>query len=512
MNLSTIFGRDKSWKSLIMDAIRQDKNYVKSLSYKLPDNVRFTEKESGLYLIRENPLSTIELNSVWKPFFEKLTEGGFIQFKGPLPLVDVAIDEIEIYFNSLVRKGFLEALGCRELDNYPSVTIIIPVRNRPNEINGCLASIVKLDYPPEKLEVIVVDDASDDNTPDVVTGFPVSLIKNTDRMQASYSRNLAAKEAKGEILAFLDSDCVAHPLWLKELVPAFVDEINGAVGGKVDSWFDKKDLDRYEKVSSSLNMGERCRSSKEEGDFFYLPACNLLVLKDIFLGLGGFNIKLNVGEDVDLCWRLKNRGFEIEYRPVGTVFHKHRNKTGAFFIRRFQYGTSEPFLQTKHPGRLKKMFYLPLTALLWAIVLFSVLSGHYFLMGLCVIVLFIDTRNKWVQVKKKDLPIKYTEILQAVIRGYFVSAYYWCAFFSRYYLVMAFLLFPFLPTLCLILFINHFVISICEFFIKKPSLNIAGFIYFFTIDQLAYQLGVWFGCFKYLSFNPVNPEISRWKS
>ena len=495
-----------------MDEIRKDKYDVKELSYKLPDGVHLTENKSTFYLIREKPLSTIELNSAWKPVLDKLSKGGFMPIKELLPMVDAAIVKIETFLNSLVRKGFLEAGGYREMDNYPFVTVIVPVRNRPDEISDCLASLVKLDYPPEKLEIIVVDDASEDNTPDVVSGFPVRLIKNPERMRASYSRNLAAKEARGEVLAFLDSDCTVHPLWLKELVPAFCDEENGAIGGKVDSRFEKKALDRYEKVSSSLNMGERSKSSNEEGNFFYLPTCNLLVKKDIFIELEGFNANMTVGEDVDFCWRLKDMGFEIEYRPVGIVFHKHRSKTGTFFMRRFQYGTSEPFLQKKHPDRLKKMFYLPMTILLWHIVFVSIFTGHYYLLGLCGFILLADTHKKWMRVKKKVLPIKYGQILSAVFRGYFVSLYYWCAFFSRYYLFMAFLLVPAFPTVSLILFINHFLISICEFLLKKPSMNIAGFIYFFTIDQLAYQLGVWFGCFKYLSFNPVNPEISRWKS
>jgi len=493
-----------------MDAQIKETDHGNGLAYRLPAGVHLTEKESSLYLIRENPLSTITLNQVWKPVLDVLNKGEFIPFKEIFCLVDTSSDKTEIYLNDLVRKGFLESRGYQTLDNYPFITIIIPVRNRPNEIYDCLTSLAKLDYPPEKLEIIVIDDASDDSTPEVVSGFPVKLIKNSDRMQASYSRNLAAKEAKGEILAFLDSDCMADPLWLKELVPAFIDEANGVVGGKVDSWFDKRSLDRYEKVSSSLNMGERSKSSKEDGNFFYLPTCNLLVKKDIFLMLGGFNIKMTLGEDVDFCWRLKNRGFEIEYRPVGIIFHKHRNKTGAFFVRRFQYGTSEPFLNKKHPDRHKEMFYLPLTILLWHILFVSILTGRYLLLGICGIILLVDAHKKWMQVKKKGLPIKYRQILFAVFRGYFVSIYYWGAFFSRYYLIMAFLLFPVFPTACRILFINHFLISFIEFYLKKPSMNLLAFIYFFTIDQLAYQLGVWFGCFKYLSFKPVNPKISRW--
>ena len=493
-----------------MDELRENIKSEMNLSYKLPKGISIAEKDFTFYLIRKNPLATITLNPVWKPAFDLMSRSEFIPFKEICALVIAEPDKIETYLNSLVRKGFMESIGCRDLSDYPFVTIIIPVRNRPDEISQCLVSLAELDYPPDKKEIIVVDDASEDNTADIVSGFPVMLIKNSNRMQASCSRNLAAKEAKGDILAFIDSDCTAGPLWLKELVSAFNDEMNGAVGGKVDSWFNKKALDRYEKVSSSLYMGRRAKSSKEEGSFFYLPTCNLLVKKEIFLKLNGFNADMTVGEDVDFCWRLKNSGYEIEYRSAGVVFHKHRNKISAFFKRRIQYGTSEPLLQKKHPDRIKKMFYVPLTMLLWVIVLIALLTGYYSLLGLCGIVLIVDTHSKWKQVKEKDLPIKYSQVLLAVLRGYFVSIYYWCAFFSRYYLVMAFLFFPVIPKICLFLFINHFIVSLCEIFLKKPSSNILTFIYFFSIDQLAYQIGVWYGCFKYIAFNPVNPKISRW--
>jgi mycofactocin system glycosyltransferase len=495
-----------------MDEQRKDMDHKNSLAYSLPENVHFTERSPVLYLIRKNPLSTITLNQVWKHILEKMSEGEFVSFKEILSLVHSTPDKTAIYLDSLVRKGFMESIGYRKLDNYPLITIIIPVRNRPDEIADCLTSLEKLDYPPEKTEIIVIDDASDDSTSEVISRFPVKLIKNSSQMGASYCRNLAAGESKGDILAFLDSDCVADSLWLKELVPAFSDEANGAVGGKVDSWFGEKLLDRYEKVSSSLNMGKRSKSSKEDGSFFYVPTCNLLVKKDIFFELEGFNENVSVGEDVDFCWRLKDRGFEIEYRPAGVVFHKHRNKTGAFFVRRFQYGTSEPFLQKKHPDRVKEMFYLPLTTLLWSLVLVSFLIGQYLLLGICVIILVINTHTKWTQVKREDLPIKYSQVLLAVFRGYFVSMYYWCEFFSRYYLFITIILLPIYPVVSLIIFLNHVIVSVYEYYLRIPPLNIIGFFYLFTLDQLAYQLGVWFGCFKYMSFNPVNPKISRWTS
>ncbi len=481
-------------------------------SFILSKGVSIYEEGSNLCLIRKNPLSTISINPVWSPALNLLSQGEYISFNELCPHVNADPAKIEIFLNSLVRKGFMESRGYRSLSDYPSVTIIIPVRNRPGDISDCLTSLLNLDYPKDKQEIIVVDDASDDNTREVVSSFPVRLIKNTQRMQASYSRNLAAKDARGDILAFIDSDCTADPLWLRALVPAFMDETNGAVGGKVDSWFDNKAIDKYEKVASSLNKGNRPRSSKEEGNFFYLPTCNLLVKKELFLKLDGFNVGMTVGEDVDFCWRLKDSGHEIEYCPEGVVFHKHRNMIWSFSRRRFEYGTSEPFLNKKHPDRLKKMFYMPLTVIFWLTALASTLSGHYLLFLLCGVILLIDTHIKWKQVIKNELPIKYSRIISAVFRGYFVSLYYWCAFFSRYYLFLAILLYPIFPLAGLILFINHLLVTACEYFIKKPNQGFLPFAFYFTLDQLAYQLGVWYGCFRNHSFNPVNPRISRWRS
>lgn len=483
-----------------------------TLSYILSKGVSIVQQGSTLYLIRKNPLTTITINPAWAPVLNLLSQGEYISFNDVCAHVNADPGKVEIFLNSLVRKGFLKIRGYRSLSDYPLVTVIIPVRNRPDDISGCLDSLLKLDYPADKIEIIVVDDASYDNTPDVISGFPVKLLKNHVRRQASYSRNLAAEEARGDILAFIDSDCTADPAWLKALVPAFMDEKNGAVGGKVDSWFDKKAIDRYEKSSSSLNMGNRSRSSKEEGNFFYLPTCNLLVRRELFLELGGFNIDMTVGEDVDFCWRLKESGNEIEYRPAGVVYHKHRNKLSAFFTRRFQYGTSEPLLQKKHPDRLKRMFYSPLTVIVWLIVLAATLSSHYLLFLFCGVILLIETHVKWMQGEKKSLPIKYMQILCAVFRGYFVSLYYWCAFFSRYYLLAVFLILPLFPVTALILTLNHLLVAVCEYLIKKPNSNLFSFIFYFTLDQLAYQLGVWYGCFGNRSFNPVNPVISRWRS
>jgi len=480
----------------------------KPLAYRMREPVRYFEREGSPLLILNFPLKVIFLHSFWSPVFECLSKGNFVTFENIISLVNQSDPEkIELYLNDLVKKGFLEKEGFPILANYPAISIIIPVRNRPEEIAACLNSLSQLDYPPEKIEIIVVDDASNDSTPDVVSKFPVKLIALKEHKQASFCRNLAAQCAKGSILAFIDSDCLADPLWLRELIPAFRDTSIGAVGGMVDSYFEENRLDHYEKVKSSLNMGSWSKSSREGEKFFYVPSCNLLVRQALFLRLGGFKDDLHVGEDVDFCWRLQDDGCHVEYRPVGKVYHKHRNRLRPFCIRRFDYGTSEPLLQRLHAKRIKHLVFPPAESLFWGLVILSTMFEYTTILALSGITVLIDSLTKFTKMRHRDIPIKFPHMFMAVFRGYLAFFYHCCAFVSRYYLIWSIVIFPFVPFVSGIIIGMHFLAGIVEYFIKKPRLNPVSFLLYFSLEQLSYQLGVWWGCLKKLYFGPVNPKI-----
>ena len=116
----------------------------------------------------------------------------------------------------------------------PAVTVIIPTRDRAGDLDECLGALERVEYPRELLEVIVVDDGSADRAAvaEVVARRGCRLLSNERNRGPAYSRNRASREAAGEILAFIDSDCVADPRWLRELVPYFAWDRVGAVGGR----------------------------------------------------------------------------------------------------------------------------------------------------------------------------------------------------------------------------------------------------------------------------------------
>lgn len=496
--------------------MRQDKAGLNgqkkdSLAYRMPKSVRYHDQDGSQLLILGFPLKIVVLNPFWKPLFESLSTGKFLTFDRIVSSVNHSDpDRVEILLNRLVRKGFLEQEGLSILSHYPSVSVIIPVRNRPEKIAACLDSLGQIDYPLGRTEIIVVDDASEDRTPEVASRYPVNLIPLKEPKQASFCRNRGAQTAKGEILAFVDSDCLTDPLWLRELLPAFKDPSVGAVGGLVDSHSLKDGLERYEKVRSSLNMGLRFKSSHEGDLFFYVPSCNLLVRRELFLGIGGFRTDMHVGEDVDLCWRLQDEGYHVEYRPVGRVLHKHRNKLRAFCRRRFDYGTSEPLLQHRHPNREKHFVFPPGESLFWGLIILAMIFKWIPMVGLSGLVILMDSINRFIALRRRDIPIEFPTLFLAMCRSYFAFMYRFSAFVSRYYLFWFLLICPLLPLASSIILGMHFLTGIVEYSVRKPQLNLMSFLFYFSLDQLSYQSGVWWGCVRWLYFRPVKPKII-WK-
>ncbi len=479
---------------------------LEKLAYRLRTTVTYHEKDGTPQLLLSYPLKSIVLYPLWLKLFRHLATHEYIPFNDILALVDNSEpDKIEFFLNNLVRKGFLKQKGVAAIPNDRSVSILIPVRNRPQNIKECLGSLMQLNFPKDKLEIIVVDDASTDNTPDVVSQFPVHLISLKNNMQAPFCRNLAARNSKGDILAFIDSDCLADRQWLLELIPAFKDSSLGAIGGLVDSFYSDSGLERYEKVKSSLYKGTWPKRSTETDPFFYVPSCNLLVRRGVFLRLDGFNETLVVGEDVDFCWRLQKQGFHIEYRPVGKVYHKHRNRIPSFFKRRFDYGTSEPILQQLHAEKIKQLVFPPAKGLFLGIVVLSIISGYLPLLALSTGPIIVDIWSRWL--KFKSIPVSLAQIVLAVVRSYMAFLYQCCFFVSRYYLMWSFIFLFLQPTLSVAVLGMHLLAGIVEYFTKKPYLNLVSFLYYFSLEQLSYQLGVWWGCLRHFSFASVNPKL-----
>jgi len=481
----------------------------RELSYGLRPGVSAFENGDGTGLILSYPLKVLRINKTWAGVLGLFSRSEWVPMRRILGILKAGDpDRVETFLQDLVRRGFLRSRGVGKISEPVLVSVIVPVRNRPEDLRACLESLQGLEYPTDRLEVIVVDDASEDDTPLQASSFPVRLISMGERKGASSCRNLGASEARGDVLAFLDSDCTVEPSWLVELLPAFKNPRTAGVGGWVDSCFNDKALDRYEKVRSSLFMGPWPKASSREDRFFYVPSCNLLVKKEAFLRVEGFREDLAVGEDVDLCWRLQDAGCGMEYRPSGRVFHKHRNRLGAFFSRRFDYGTSEPLLQGLHGGRRKHMLFPWGVVIFWALAFSAFALESLVCAGAGGCVLLWGVRSGLLKGRGLRAPVKKRALLWAVLRSHAAFVYHLCSFISRYYLLASLFLLYWAPMGCAVIWGAHILVGGVEFINRRPRLDPFSFFWFFTLEQLAYQSGVWWTCFRTLNFNPVNPRLA----
>lgn len=127
----------------------------------------------------------------------------------------------------------------KKSDFFPLVSILIPAYNEAKEIKQTLLNKLELDYPVEKLEIIVVSDESDDGTDEIVlevasgSAVPISLVRQNPRQGKTAGLNLIVPRAKGEILVFCDANSIYAPNTVKELVTNFADPAVGYVTGKM---------------------------------------------------------------------------------------------------------------------------------------------------------------------------------------------------------------------------------------------------------------------------------------
>ena len=98
-------------------------------------------------------------------------------------------------------------------------------------------------------------------------------------------------------------------------------------------------------------------------------------------------------------------------------------------------------------------------------------------------------------------------ILAATLRDYLGFFYHGCAFLSRYYLAAGLFCLPFLPRVSILILGAQVLVGTVVFAVKRPRLNFLSFQFFFLLEQLSYQSGVWWGCLKNLHFNPVAPKL-----
>jgi mycofactocin system glycosyltransferase len=458
----------------------------------LKEGIHLINGSTEGFVLQDTPLRVIRINKAAVRILKKCRTGLSLTTETG----NRHLTEVLSFLDPLYEAGILDWIPPENIDK-PMVSIIVPVYNRADDIRVCLESLLSLNYPKSKLEIIVVDDASIDNTTGVVRGYDVRLIVQSINLGQSAARNAGVQVSKGDIIGFIDSDCIADPDWLTELVTYFHDPRLALIGGYVDSVFSKSHLDRYEEVRSPLNMGKRPILGKDKNTIFFVPTCNMLIRRDIYTQVGGLDERLRIGEDVDLCWKLLSKGYRLMYVPKGRIKHKHRNRFYQCFRRRFCYGTSEAVLYDKYRHVQKKFPCHWEGIFLLLLILIGLTARSPLLLLSAIGFLLVEPIQKKIRLKHKcNLKISLSDIFPATLKHHILLNYHFGYHMARYYLLLVISVSILLPQIALTLMILVTLPVVFEYFQKRPRLSFPVFALFFWIEQLFYQVGVFWGCLK----------------
>jgi GT2 family glycosyltransferase len=235
---------------------------------------------------------------------------------------------------------------------HSKISIIVPFYNAEETLSFCLDALLSQSYLP--FEIFLVDNNSMDGSSSIAKRFAndnSSLITYLLEPQQgpSFARNSGARLASGDIIAFTDADCVPDREWLRIVRESFNDENIGAVAGRVEGFKPESLLDKFHSMLTLRGLSNSHTYSEftlVRGGF---PTANLAVRKDVFDAIGGFDESMKIySEDYDLCARIYNSGYRINYTTDAVVYHKHRNSLVGTWRQSFGFGTGHAALLKKH--------------------------------------------------------------------------------------------------------------------------------------------------------------------
>jgi GT2 family glycosyltransferase len=220
----------------------------------------------------------------------------------------------------------------------PSVSIVIPTRGRPRPLSACLDALAAIDYPRDRVEIVVVDDGGG-GLEHVVAPFRDRLqVVLLEQAQAgpARARNAGAARARGDVLAFTDDDCAPAPDWLRRITARLQSNPDRLIGGRTVNGLPGSACSTASQLLVSYVYGYY---NEDPDDAGFVASNNIGVARAAFLAAGGFDETFaGAAEDRDFCSRWQDGGRRIVYAPEAVVEHRHVLDLRSFWRQHFGYG------------------------------------------------------------------------------------------------------------------------------------------------------------------------------
>ncbi|MBI5903439.1 MAG: glycosyltransferase [Deltaproteobacteria bacterium] len=237
-------------------------------------------------------------------------------------------------------------------------SVIVPAYNAARTIDKCLGSLRDQTVGKGRYEVIVVDDGSTDSTPLIVKGYSVKCIRQRNLGPAA-ARNAGAREARGGIILFTDSDCVPESDWIKEMARPFADPSVSAVKGAYRT-LQPGIVARF----SQIEFEERFEMLKAAPSIDMVDTYSAAFRKEVFDVAGGFDTGFPApnNEDTELSYRLSSSGHRMVFNPRAVVCHlNHPDSIKRYARLKFWRGYWRMVVYKRFPDKMLKDTYTPQT-------------------------------------------------------------------------------------------------------------------------------------------------------
>ena len=240
-------------------------------------------------------------------------------------------------------------------------SIIVPVYNRPNEIDELLQSILDQEFD-QAFEILIIEDGSKETCENIIDRYK-------DKLDIRYffkensgpggSRNFGMQKANGDYFIILDSDVLLPKNYLSEVHAHLEANFTDAFGGPDAAHSSFTSLQKAINYSmTSLLTTGGIRGKKKGVGKFQPRSFNMGLSRKAFEATNGFS-DMRAGEDIDLTFRLWKGGFETQLIDRAYVYHKRRNTISSFYQQTFAFGTARPILNRKYPSTKKLTYWFP---------------------------------------------------------------------------------------------------------------------------------------------------------
>ncbi|MFH1587675.1 MAG: glycosyltransferase [Candidatus Diapherotrites archaeon] len=234
------------------------------------------------------------------------------------------------------------------------ISVIVPAYNAGKNIGECLKSLKDQDTK-HNYEIIVVDDGSTDDTEKIASKNNVELISQKNKGPAT-ARNSGAMAAKGEIVVFIDSDCVATKNWLDEMAAPFADpKVAGVQGAYLT-----KQMEIVAKYVQ-IEIEERYERLKKHKSIDFVGSYSAAYRKSVFDEVGGFDESFPIasGEDPDLSFKISKKKYKLVFNPKAKVYHQHPTSMLEYLYTKFYRAYWRIRLYSKHKEKIISDSYTP---------------------------------------------------------------------------------------------------------------------------------------------------------